>query len=547
MSASAAIVMRRGEAGSWPGHDAARILSPDAASADPAPLAWGELMRLNTGWHQSPEAWRDTAARRSELQRQTERIADALELAGVPARQDVGDVVELGCVTRQVGRDEAFRPICFLPLIAQRERRPLLNELRYFQRHHPLGEFMRLAVVTTGERVPLFGPMRERLARLHRRVSRWASEAKRRFGIEVFYRGSEFTIDELLTFHPHANVLFAPAKMLPAHRWQAFLAWTRAFFGAHWHDAGRLASPDEAIKYPFKPADMERLCDNPAGLAWLFHETEGLKIAQPMGLFADWRRERLCERRVSEETGVGSWVRVRKVVMVNRPGGARLEVVAKKERSAPDDDASSDVERENMVLCRAAPQFRFSPYAEPVLRVLNLTEQPRTPEGARRLALIRKWQDEARELWDANGAPDPAVALALARGQAAAEAGEARRVAAFKVHTCRPTVPSCSGGDGASPQDAVGDRQVTPPARPPGAAEALPPTYTMADGTVIDPATGEILWQPAADREALRAGRRAAETAHVAGMVADADARAAEAASRRKFAEVMELKGRRRR
>jgi hypothetical protein len=92
---------------------------------------------------------------------------------------------------------------------------------------------------------------------------------------------------------------------------------------------------------------------------------------------------------------------------------------------------------------------------------MNYTTAPTTPEGHRRLAIIRAWNAQAREWWNENGAPDPATARAVAAGQDAAAPGEASRVAALpiKVHTSRPTVQN----------------------------RALP------DGTFYDPETGEVI------------------------------------------------------
>jgi hypothetical protein len=77
----------------------------------------------------------------------------------------------------------------------------MLNGLRYFQRKTSDGKFLRLAVITTGQRLPIGGPLRITLQRLHRTISRWSSEAAQLFGIDVVYRGSEFTVDAAATFH----------------------------------------------------------------------------------------------------------------------------------------------------------------------------------------------------------------------------------------------------------------------------------------------------------------------------------------------------------
>ena len=237
-------------------------------------------------------------------------IADALEAEGSPDRIEGGNVTALGDVTGMMEREEAFRAIRFLPAIAQRDRRPMLNALRYYRRHNPFGSYLRMAVVTAGQRVPLGGDLRGRMQEQHRRVSRFAHEARKRFGVEVVYRGTEFTVDEALSFHPHAHLLFAPRDHAEASL-AGFLSWMHRFFGAHVHDAGRLVKPEEAIKYPFKPVDLERL--DGAALAWVGREIQGLKLAQPLGDFAEFWRD-LERRRL-------------KVLLVDGPDGAKLHLV----------------------------------------------------------------------------------------------------------------------------------------------------------------------------------------------------------------------------
>lgn len=497
----------------------------EGANAQDGPLSQQDLWALNTGWEQSPEEWRDRSQRQERLRDQTTRMADALEAEGIRTRLDQGDVVDLSEVTGQVDRSEAFRSICFLPLIAQRERRQVLNRLRYFQKNDPRGRHMRYAVITSGERiaihepvhfadgaycpvtftggrrrvrvvegmdgpycplgspaapscpidwepwraVPADGPLRARTKELHRRVSKWAFEAHRRFGIEVFCRVTEYPTDETFTVHPHANVIYAPSKMLPAHQWRAFLSWSRSYLGAHWHDAGKLEKPDEVLKYPFKPEDVDEM-DGPC-LAWLYRETTRLKMVQPMASFAELSRE-------LDEAD-------QKIAMVNRQGGARLERIrkSKREPADPEAEAAPDDRNENRVLCRTSPQFRHCPYAEPVTRVLNYTEDPQTATGRERLAEIRERQAEARAWWDANGAPDPATALSVGRGQAAAADGAAGGVTAFRVHTCRPTVQAGSGEGTASP----------PPAARVGPGNPLSGPGVAPDGTRYNPETGEII------------------------------------------------------
>lgn len=512
----------------------------DGGATRNGPISQADLWEINTGWHQSPDQWRERSQAQRRLERQTARIADLVEAEGLPMRLAQGDVVDLSEVTGQVDRSEAYRSVCFLPLIAQRERRPILNKLRYFQRHHPQGRYMRYAVVTAGPRVPIHdavdfaagiycpvtfdggdrlvrirtdadgpycpigpvekapgGPLRSEIQRLNRLVSRFSSKALYRYGIEVVLRADEFPCGDDLTIHPHANILYFPRRKMSRETWAHFLSWAHRFFGSHWHDAGRLQEPDEVLKYPFKPEDVDAM-DGPC-LAWLYEQTARLKMVQPMRSFArfcrglelgEGRRDadgqvtdgRCCAVAIGPD---GAWRPVaQKIAMVNRSGGARLELIRKATREPvdPDAEAPDDEQNENRILCRTSPQFRHCPYAEPVTRILNYTETPTTVHGRKRLEKIRAWQDEARGWWDANGAPDPATALAVGRGQAAAGDGAAQGVLPFKVHTCRPTVPA-----------AEADRGASPPGDPPGGvSEGSQSLQEAPDGTLYDPETGEI-------------------------------------------------------
>lgn len=268
----------------------------------------------------------------------------------------------------------------------------MLNTLRLYQGNHPQGSYLRHAVITSGARIPLGGHLRGRMQGLHRDISKFGFEAGRRFGVEVLYRGTEFTIDEAATLHVHAHVLFAPRACLAGARWAAFLSWMHRFFGTHVHDAGRLKKPDEAIKYPFKPAELDRL-DGPA-LVWLYRQTARLKIAQPLGDFRPFGH-------ALRANGL-------KVVLVDDPDGARLCLVRKPPRpERTTGDGPSRLPAENTILCIIAPQARFCPYAEPVVLVQGYAPDPKTWEGLLGRAELGDRQAEARRWWDANGAPPP--------------------------------------------------------------------------------------------------------------------------------------------
>jgi alkylhydroperoxidase/carboxymuconolactone decarboxylase family protein YurZ len=268
------------------------------------------------------------------------------------------------------------------------------------ERKTPNGNHLRLAVITTGQRVPIGGPLRVTLQRLHRTISRWSSEAAQLFGIDVVYRGSEFTVDAAATFHPHANVIYAPRKPLSKEQWSSFLAWSYRRLGAHWKDCGKLAQPDEAIKYPFKPTDLRGL--PPAALAWLCRELERLKLAQPMGSFAAFWRHLEHE---SE-----------KIAFVADQRSGQLQRI-KKRRREPMTATEHNRETENILIARTAPMPKHSPWWEPCSIVKNFMLSPKTEGGAFRLRILEDRQRRAREAWDANGGPAPSTALDVARGE----------------------------------------------------------------------------------------------------------------------------------
>ena len=443
---------------------AARASSPAGAELRPGALPVAAVMEANTGQSLGAETWREGRERQAALLAQTNHLADALERNGIVVRQPAAGVVAVGDVTGHMEEVGGFRAVRFLPLIAQRDRAAMLSGMRFFRANDPAGRFTRMAVVTSGDRVPLLGDLRGRQTKHAKAISRWAAEARRDFGVDVLYRGTEFTTTDA-GIHWHSHVLYRPRRALSPARWDSFLSWTKARLGGvHWQDCGRLEKPEEAIKYAFKPAELVVQPD--AVVAWLYRETQRLKLAQPMGAFADFLRE-------LADAG-------EKVAMVHQGDGqgAKLCRVARDRREPREDKpAGGGAMPENILLTRMLPQPRFSPYAEPVSLVVNFTTQPETPDGRRRLAMLRDRQAQARTWWDANGAPEPAVAVAVGEGRAAAEPGHAGAVlplrrpdppGAFKVHTVRPTAQTRS----------------PPPGRPPSRPGALagPPPGAGARG-----------------------------------------------------------------
>ncbi|WP_425405181.1 hypothetical protein [Hwanghaeella sp.] len=271
----------------------------------------------------------------------------------------------------------------------------MLNALIYFQRNADGGRYMRYAVVTAGKRIPAFGALRETIKKLGRDVSRWASEARARFDIEVVYRGTEFTVNAEGEYHPHANVLYIPRRKLDDDEWSEFLSWSRTRLGAHWRDCGKLSEPREALKYPFKPNDLNGR-PNPE-IAWLFHELFRMKLAQPLGAFKAFWKELDTEKE--------------KIGRIYTPDGSggELQRIKKQEREGGAGEPRIQAFKENNLICRTSPQARFSPFLEPLTMVENYTATPKTEGGKHRLQLLQLRMANARADWNRNGGPDPTL------------------------------------------------------------------------------------------------------------------------------------------
>ena len=407
----------------------------------------------------SPDAWQERRSRDRILEDQTETLADALERTGIRARGD-SNVVAVGLVTGAIAPMNTYRTICFLPSIAQRERRPMLNELRLFRHKHKKHKYMRFGVVTNGQTVPVGGlppadvdelpkdheyfELCRRVQDLNRMCSRFADWARNHWGVDVLFRGTEFTVkerdgDQVLSVHPHANLLYTPRRPMKKREWQAFLeAAAVQFEGFWWKDCGVLEDPNEAIKYAFKPAELDDLDD--AAIHWLYHQTFRLKMTQPMGEFQNWRNETLWEYTEREDVTVRSR-KARKVITLEyADGSTSLDIVTTRKRPVAgpkkrDTDREDGPPPENVLMSITTPQRRFSPYAEPCALMMNYTRAPASEWGRDSLSELEDRASVARDIWYMNGAPDPATALAVGIGQAAARDGEAGRVAAYSVHT----------------------------------------------------------------------------------------------------------------
>lgn len=446
---------------------AAQIEALEMSTAAPARRTHNDVLRSNTGWLMDAISWAKRQAASRTLEQQTAHLAGALGRAGISVTRE-GDVTLIGGVTGIIEQHPVYRAVRILPTVAGRDRRPILNDAKFWMGNHPNRKYFRFAVMTSPEPVPVGSDLRGTIQGLSRRISKWAS-AVEEFGVRVLYRGIEFTRDtaaergmedrydpDTVLYHVHANVVYWPTRKMKDEQFQKFLKFTRDSVGAWWRDNGKVERLEEVIKYCCKPSDT--LSSGDDELVWLYHATSKLKICQPLGLFRKWRAELedAGEKtvRVNVGRGEGKLLRVKKM---NRKlaedekayddateGREDTSYDASEESTNSEDRPANSAPAVNIVLGMTLPQWRHSPWAEPLIIVQHYDPSRLSEESS---CDIATWRRQAREWWDESFAPEPGEALRVAKMAMNAEMSsddirEAAEAAPYIVHTCRPTVPT---------------------------------------------------------------------------------------------------------
>lgn len=333
------------------------------------------------------------------------------------------EVTAVSAITAIPEKLVVYKASRFIPVVAARDRRPMLNGLRLFNEQHPSRRYFRYVVVTRGEVIPVGGPIREAIKDFQRRLSRWSSWSREE-GVEVLFRSTEFTRKtasergmtdqyppDTALFHIHANLQTWPTRRMSDVEWQTYLksSWHR--LGAHWQDNGRVENEAELVKYCFKPAELSHASDEE--LAWLFTETRRLHFTQPMGPFAEFLAtlEKDGEKIAHVRPGGGdhpTLMKVKKAKRFNhaprqRPDGGECAPFAAGEPPT------------NIILGITLPQWRHSPWAEPSILVQRYDPTATGKPDRERLREIDLESRILRDRWDAAGAPPPEEALRIAQ------------------------------------------------------------------------------------------------------------------------------------
>lgn len=413
-----------------------------------------DVIRKNTGWALEPEYWLERQARREVVKKQSEHLADLLEAEGVEARK-VSEVTAIGLVTGCERELDAWRSIRFIPEVAARDRRPMLNAFKKYLATDA-GRYVRYGVVTSGDLVPAFGGLKEAMSDMKRRVSKLASWAKKEYDVEFLFRGVEYTrkrgdaevVDsetgeilsplcernpdlyksDLYYYNLHCNIAYRPHRLLSKEEWSAFLSRFRVRLGSHWKDNGKLTKPEELVKYIFKGNDLRDVEAKEA--AWLQSETFNQRDMQPLGSFKDY---------VASLRSEGQ-----KVVSVR----GRLSVVQKatrlNHRREGKREGQSVGTPRNLILGVTMPQWEWTPWAEPAVLVQHYEPAAVGKAAQEFYEDMQALRWEARMDWEKSGAPAPETALAIA--QAWKDEASAATVKPFQRRTYsedRAEGPSC--------------------------------------------------------------------------------------------------------
>jgi len=331
------------------------------------------------------------AASREAVISQTETIARRLEESGIQARDNTRDIMLVGELTGECERITGFRRLHLLPEFAQRHRHRMIRRLSFFLEHCTRGRTCRYAVATSGQRVPWGADLKARRAEFLNRINRWSSEARRKYGVEVLYRGDNDTFcrSEGTTadgVNLHADLVYRPTRRLTPEDWDRFLRWSRdRLGGVHWRDCGALRNAAAVVRYVLKLSwGREGLTADdradglvgideltPDELAWYYHATLGVTRVKPLRSFQDFckslsdNREEI--RWVPRRDGKRELRRVQRARLEPRPPAAARD--------------GQPILLENIVLGRTAAHPRFSSVCEPCSIVLGFTETPTTELG----------------------------------------------------------------------------------------------------------------------------------------------------------------------
>ena len=346
-----------------------------------------DVCKDRVGDHIEQGSFYEQQLTRKQLRDQSREIANKLESVGISAYEKDTDISLVGLASGESIQLDSFRQINFIPSVAKKKRSARLKVLEYYldladdQDHLPNSHKCRMWVFNMGWRVGLDG-IRERTKELQRKISKLASEAKAKYGVEFIFRSTELgslshSADQQATFHVHAHVLVKCPRMAD---WSGCLRWVNARWRKMCHmspnqkwkpfnDAGKIRNARELCKYIVKPSDVLQL--TPTELKELHEQTFNLHVVQFSGSLQALRNklDRSHVKPVRRNRGE-SW-KWELMPSVNRKAdtyGTTLDLV--EDVNQPE---SLEINKWNQVYALLHPSFYFTTHAEPAVLVSKYT------------------------------------------------------------------------------------------------------------------------------------------------------------------------------
>ncbi len=271
---------------------------------------------MNTAGFIMPEApYQKSLRRRFVRYDQSVRLALILVKGGArrpESRRNAPSILTL--VSRQEIKLPIIPRVNFLPETAASRRSPMLKEV---ETHLERNRYARMATFSIGKRTPLLR-VRETHSRLTRKLSKLNAEPWFKAIATIVFRAVEYGTPKLcaltadITLHVHAHTIFQPHRFVPPKKWRKFCKRVSRYIGAHW-DAGRpVENPRELVKYPVKPADLEKMhaLGGDEAVCEFYRQTVGLRMVETLGALRVQRSslKNTKRRRVKERNADGDWI-----------------------------------------------------------------------------------------------------------------------------------------------------------------------------------------------------------------------------------------------
>jgi hypothetical protein len=270
---------------------------------------------MNTAGFIMPDApYKKSLRRRFVRYDQSVRLAMILVNGGArkpECRRNAPSILTL--VSRQEIKLPIIPRVNFLPETAASRRSPMLKEV---ETHLERNRYARMATFSIGKRTPL-NRVRETHKRLTRKLSKLNAELWFKAVAAIVFRAVEYGTPKLcvltadITLHVHAHTIFQPHRFVAPKKWRKFCKRVSRYIGAHW-DAGRpVDNPRELVKYPVKPADLEKMHElgGDAAVCEFYRQTIGLRMVETLGSLRVQRSSmKNTKRRRVKERNADGWI-----------------------------------------------------------------------------------------------------------------------------------------------------------------------------------------------------------------------------------------------